>query len=179
MLGVGAGWSNSEFLAFSEWEEDVKTRISKAKEALRLILELWNRQEPFDFEGKFYKAKSAILEPKSIQIPHVPLWFGTQGHSMLELASKYAEGWLPPVPGVAIEEYERIVTFFRNEEKVNLGRKTPVVVACNGTLPELRSNRLEQFKQLGCEVALLVRSTTSTLNEDIASFSKDVARSYS
>ena len=157
----------------------MKTRFSKAKEALKLIREPWNRQEPFDFEGKFYKAKGAVLEPKSIQTPHVPLWFGTQGHSMLELASKYAEGWLPPVPGVAIEEYERIVTFFRNEEKVNLGRKTPVVVACNGTLPELRSNRLEQFKQLGCQVVLLVRSTRSTLNEDITSFSKEVARSYS
>lgn len=179
ILGVGAGWSSSEFVAYSQWEEDVKIRVAKAKEALKLILGLWEAAEPLDFDGKFYNLRGAILEPKPVQMPMVPLWFGTQGHSMLELALRHAEGWLPPVPPISMSNYERVIEFFNKAGKSGQARKKPIMVACNGTLQELKSNKLEQFKEMGCETALMVRSPANTLIEDIKSFSKDVAQSYS
>lgn len=179
ILGVGAGWSRSEFLGYSHWEEDIKTRVAKAKEALRLIIALWNEEGPLDFNGKYYKTEGAVLEPKPVQKPCIPFWFGTQGRTMLKLAAKYADGWLPPVPGIGIEEYKRVIALLRAEEQNFPNRKAPVTVACNGSLSELSSSKLEQFNQIGCGVALLVRSPKTTLNQDIVRFAKDVANSYS
>lgn len=179
ILGVGAGWSRSEFLGYSQWEEDVKTRVAKAKEAFRLILALWTEDEPLNFEGKYYKSEGAILEPKPVQKPCIPLWFGTQGKSLLKFAARYADGWLPPVPGIELDEYERVMSILRNEEKNYSSRKAPVTIACNGTLSEFNSGKLEQFNQMGCGVALLVRSPKDTLIQDIATFAKDVVASFS
>lgn len=88
-LGVGAGWSRSEFDAYSEWDEP-GTRVSKTEEGVRLILDLWTKKQ-VEFEGKYYHSKEGILEPKPIQKPHPPLLFGGSNPRMLELAGKYSD----------------------------------------------------------------------------------------
>lgn len=95
ILGVGAGWHKPEFDAYSSWHED-RVRVAKTREGIQLIMKLWTSNEPFDFEGKHYRVKSAILEPKPVQQPHPPLWFGTTGAYMLRLAKQYADGSVPP-----------------------------------------------------------------------------------
>src|SRR2546430_5068773 len=57
ILGVGAGWSQTEFEGYSEWSSN-KIRVDKTREGLDLILKLWT-QEKVDFKGKFYHAKGA------------------------------------------------------------------------------------------------------------------------
>lgn len=176
VLGVGAGWSHAEFLGFSKWDDDPRKRFARAKEAFELILKLWDSKEPVSFKGKFYEAHGAIIEPKPVR--HlIPLWFGTQGNSMLKLAAQYAEGWLPPVPGIPMEEYERVISVLRSREKLHQ-RSAPVRIACNGTLLELNS-KLEQYRNIGCEVALLVRSSPNALSEDITNFSKSIMTTFS
>lgn len=94
-LGVGAGWSQREFEAFSEWNEPA-VRVAKAEEGVRLILALWT-QEKVDFQGKFYRSKNGILQPKPLQKPHPPLFFGGFGDRMLRLAGRYGDiVYLPP-----------------------------------------------------------------------------------
>lgn len=88
-LGVGAGWSQREFEAYSEWDEP-KVRVSKVEEGIRLIKRLWT-EEKVEFQGKFYHAKGGILEPKPIQKPHPPLLFGGFSPRMLKLAGKYGD----------------------------------------------------------------------------------------
>jgi len=96
-LGVGAGWYRPEFDAYSRWSDD-RTRVSMTIEGIELLNRLWSSAEPFDFAGKHFSAKGAILEPKPVQKPHPPLWFGTNGKYMLKMARRYASGWVPPVP---------------------------------------------------------------------------------
>jgi alkanesulfonate monooxygenase SsuD/methylene tetrahydromethanopterin reductase-like flavin-dependent oxidoreductase (luciferase family) len=178
ILGVGAGWHEPEFSGYSSWDEDGKVRVRKTREALRLILELWDKgKETVDFKGKYYSAKGAILEPKPISNPHVPLWFGTQGEYMLKVAARIAEGWLPGVPGVSIDCYRKVISALRNEEK-KIGRKDYVKVSCNGTISELRSNLLEQYSKEGCEVAFLAKSQEKNVVDEIGKLAKEVIPSY-
>src|SRR5579872_4774318 len=59
LLGVGAGWSQTEFEGYSEWN-DPKVRVDKTKEGLEMILKLWTSPGKVDFEGKYYKATGAV-----------------------------------------------------------------------------------------------------------------------
>jgi alkanesulfonate monooxygenase SsuD/methylene tetrahydromethanopterin reductase-like flavin-dependent oxidoreductase (luciferase family) len=87
ILGVGAGWSKEEFDGYSEWNEP-KIRVDKTIEGLELIVKLWTQDE-VNFEGQFYRAKAAVLEPKPVQKPYPLLLFGSSGDRMLRLAGKY------------------------------------------------------------------------------------------
>jgi len=64
VLGVGAGWSQTEFEGYSTWD-DPKTRVDKTQEGVELILQLWEKPQ-VDFKGKYYHAMGAILDPKPV-----------------------------------------------------------------------------------------------------------------
>jgi len=112
ILGVGMGWYISEFEAYSCWSPN-NLRFEKTKEALDLMLRLWT-EDKVNFEGKYYRAKEAVLLPKPLQKPHPPLWFGGTGRRMLELAAELGNGlicigprWLPTY--VSSEDFGKIV----------------------------------------------------------------------
>lgn len=121
ILGVGAGWSQTEFEGYSTWD-DSKTRVDKTQEGVELILQLW--QKPLvDFKGKHYHAKGAILDPKPVQKPHPPLMFGGVGTRMLRLAGQYSDiCHIPPWVHVQMEKARSIVKQearrFHREDKI-------------------------------------------------------------
>jgi len=121
VLGVGAGWSQTEFEGYGTWD-DSKTRVEKTKEGVELILQLWQKAQ-VDFKGKFYHAKGAILDPKPVQKPHPPLLFGGVGTQMLRLAGRYSDiCHIPPWVQVSMEKARSIVKQearrFHREDKI-------------------------------------------------------------
>ncbi len=121
ILGVGAGWSQTEFEAYSTWD-DSKIRVDKTQEGVELILQLWQRPQ-VDFKGKYYYAKGAILDPKPVQKPHPPLMFGGVGTRMLRLAGQYSDiCHIPPWVNVPMEKARSIVKQearrFHREDKI-------------------------------------------------------------
>jgi alkanesulfonate monooxygenase SsuD/methylene tetrahydromethanopterin reductase-like flavin-dependent oxidoreductase (luciferase family) len=121
VLGVGAGWSQTEFDGYSTWD-DSKTRVEKTKEGVELILQLWQKPQ-VDFKGKYYHAKGAILEPKPVQKPHPPLLFGGVGTRMLRLAGQCSDiCHIPPWVNSPMEKARSIVKQearrFHREDKV-------------------------------------------------------------
>jgi alkanesulfonate monooxygenase SsuD/methylene tetrahydromethanopterin reductase-like flavin-dependent oxidoreductase (luciferase family) len=103
ILGVGAGWSETEFKGYSQWDEEPNVRVDKTKEGLELILKLWEDDNDdrrsssgVSFHGKYYSADNAVLDPKPIQKPHPVLMFGGLGNRMLRLAGMYADICLIP-----------------------------------------------------------------------------------
>ncbi|OLS27936.1 MAG: Alkanesulfonate monooxygenase [Candidatus Heimdallarchaeota archaeon LC_2] len=89
IFGVGAGWAQEEFDGFSVWDSN-KVRVDKTKEGLELMLKLWTEDE-VSFEGAYYTAKNAVVEPKPVQKPYPPLLFGGVGNRMLNLAGRYGD----------------------------------------------------------------------------------------
>ena len=118
ILGVGAGWSRTEFEGYSEWT-DGKTRVDKTEEGVRLIMKLW--QEPkVDFKGRFYSAKGAVLEPKPVQKPYPPLLFGGFSPRMLRLAGRYGDlCYIPPWIQIPFTKAKGIV----DQEAKKVGRQ--------------------------------------------------------
>src|SRR6058998_4284345 len=88
ILGVGAGWSQTEFEGYSTWDEP-RVRVDKTREGLELILKLWT-EKSVDFNGKYFHAKGAVLESKPVQKPHPPLLFGGTKTRMFRMAGEYA-----------------------------------------------------------------------------------------
>jgi alkanesulfonate monooxygenase SsuD/methylene tetrahydromethanopterin reductase-like flavin-dependent oxidoreductase (luciferase family) len=105
IVGAGYGWYRPEFEAFSTWFEPPE-RIAYSREALRLILELWNDKEPRDSTGRI-KAKGVVVEPKPIQRPHPPIWWGGHLSQSLRTAGTYADGWMPIGPRWFDESYPK------------------------------------------------------------------------
>ena len=90
-LGVGAGWSQNEFEGFSVWNEP-KVRVDKTEEGLKLMLRLWTEDE-VTFNGKYYYAERAMLEPKPVQKPYPALFISGRPRSnrMLRFAGRYGD----------------------------------------------------------------------------------------
>ena len=97
ILGVGFGWYKPEFEAYSEWHEN-RERVAKSLETIELMKRLWTESGAVDFQGKYVHVKAAGLEPKPIQKPFPPLWWGGHLPVSLRTAGKYADGWMPIGP---------------------------------------------------------------------------------
>ena len=109
-VGVGAGWHQPEFDAFSRWEP-AGVRVDQTAEALDLMVRLWEGG-PVDFAGEHYSATGAQITPPPVQRPHPPLWFGTRGRRMMELTARYGDGWIPT--NIEPDEYRRGIEGLRS-----------------------------------------------------------------
>ncbi|MFQ6134756.1 MAG: LLM class flavin-dependent oxidoreductase [Nitrososphaerales archaeon] len=148
ILGVGAGWHRPEFEGYSVWDDDA-TRVAKTREGLRLILKLWT-EDKVDFEGRYYSARGAVLEPKPVQKPHPPLWFGSFGSYMLKLTARYGEGWIPV--HISSEEYgEAKANLLRHMKSMGKKRMIFSLFDNEFSSPDDLQNKMEAFKDAGCE----------------------------
>jgi len=73
ILNIVTGWNRPEIEMFGSPLMEHNDRYDCAAEWLHILKELWTRQEPFDFEGRFYTIKKGYLEPKPIQKPFPPV----------------------------------------------------------------------------------------------------------
>jgi alkanesulfonate monooxygenase SsuD/methylene tetrahydromethanopterin reductase-like flavin-dependent oxidoreductase (luciferase family) len=97
ILGAGIGWHKPEFDGYSRWLDTPK-RIAATAEGLELMKKLWTENHPVNFAGTFVQAAGAIADPKPVQKPHPPIWFGAHGKKTLGLTGKYSDGWIPVGP---------------------------------------------------------------------------------
>jgi alkanesulfonate monooxygenase SsuD/methylene tetrahydromethanopterin reductase-like flavin-dependent oxidoreductase (luciferase family) len=198
ILGVGAGWSQTEFEGYSKWDEP-RTRVDRTVEGLELILKLWKSEEgttssPASFSGKYYSAKNAVLDPKPIQKPHPPLLFGSAGPRMCRLAGKYADiclvpPWLPPDKGaeakkMVIEEAEKQ----GRQDKISFAdilREAMSESASPQSLPPRYDSAayakgVENIRQSGCEYVIIpVFGSYETVSKVVKSFAQEVMPSFS
>jgi probable F420-dependent oxidoreductase len=90
-ITFAVGWLKEEFdllgVPFHE-------RGTRAEEYIQAILALWTQENP-EFEGKYVQFKDVAFEPKPIQRPHPPIWFGGDADAVLRRVGRYASGWWP------------------------------------------------------------------------------------
>lgn len=90
-ITFAVGWLEDEFallgLPFHE-------RGAMAEEYIQAILALWTQENP-EFEGKYVSFRDVAFEPKPVQKPHIPVWFGGDADAVLKRTARYAQGWWP------------------------------------------------------------------------------------
>src|SRR5690349_22830198 len=89
IVGLGAGWNDTEFRAFGF---PFDHRISRFEEAFTIIRTLL-REGEIDFDGQFFQARDCVLKPGPTRPGGPPLMVGSIGPRMLEITLPYVEQW--------------------------------------------------------------------------------------
>ncbi|MGE0683472.1 MAG: TIGR03560 family F420-dependent LLM class oxidoreductase [Candidatus Binatia bacterium] len=112
ILGIGAGWFESEHKAYGIPYSTVGGRARQFGEALEVIKLLWTKDKS-TYTGKYYQLKDAPFEPKTVQKPHPPILIGGQGPKLiLPLVARYANIWHLRVRDVNPEEVKQLLSTF-------------------------------------------------------------------
>ena len=89
ILGLGAGWNETEFRAFGF---PFDHRISRFEEAFTIIRTLL-RDGEIDFDGRYFQARDAVLKPAPARPGGPPLMIGSVGPRMLEITMPHVDAW--------------------------------------------------------------------------------------
>ena len=89
ILGLGAGWNDTEFRAFGF---PFDHRIDRFEEAFTIIRTLL-REGAIDFDGQFYQARDCELLPRGPRPEGPPLMIGSKGPRMLKITMPHADSW--------------------------------------------------------------------------------------
>ncbi|TMB86928.1 MAG: TIGR03621 family F420-dependent LLM class oxidoreductase [Chloroflexi bacterium] len=89
-LGVGAGWSPSDYSQTGIPFDTGNVRFERLKEAVHIITAAFG-PEPVSFSGKYYAVQELNVLPKPVQKPGPPLLLGASRPRMLAYAGQVAD----------------------------------------------------------------------------------------
>jgi probable F420-dependent oxidoreductase len=89
VLGLGAGWNETEFRAFGI---PFDHRIDRFEEAFTIIRTLL-QEGAIDFHGTYYSARDCELQPRGPTRGGPPLLIGSSGARMLSITAPHVDAW--------------------------------------------------------------------------------------
>jgi probable F420-dependent oxidoreductase len=89
ILGLGAGWNETEFRAFGVPFDHRVDRFEEAFTIIRTLLQ----DGRIDFDGRFYQARDCELLPRGPRPAGPPLMIGSNGPRMLRIAAPHVQAW--------------------------------------------------------------------------------------
>jgi alkanesulfonate monooxygenase SsuD/methylene tetrahydromethanopterin reductase-like flavin-dependent oxidoreductase (luciferase family) len=90
-LGVAPGGGSRPFPAFGV---DRSTFISSFTEGLELMKQAWSDEPKVTFHGRFRDVDGLPIQPKPVQRPHPPIWFGANAPAALARAVRLGDAFL-------------------------------------------------------------------------------------
>jgi alkanesulfonate monooxygenase SsuD/methylene tetrahydromethanopterin reductase-like flavin-dependent oxidoreductase (luciferase family) len=90
-VGVAPGGGFRPFPAFGV---DKSTYISSFTEGLELMKAAWSDEPRLTFHGRFRQVDGLAIQPKPVQRPHPPIWFGGQAPKALARAVRHGDAFL-------------------------------------------------------------------------------------
>jgi alkanesulfonate monooxygenase SsuD/methylene tetrahydromethanopterin reductase-like flavin-dependent oxidoreductase (luciferase family) len=159
-LGIGAGYEEVEHRMY---DIDLSHRVDRLGESLECLKLLWTESR-VDYDGRYYKLRDAIANPKPVQKPHPPIWMGAAGDRMLRLVAQHADFWnCPTYGGNSIEQYYAAV------EKLDgycadIGRDPAAIrrlaqIRWNGTDSEPLFESCARWLEAGCTEQIIYLDT--------------------
>ncbi len=89
ILGLGAGWNETEFAAFGFPFDQRVARFDEAFTIIRTLLQ----DGAIDFDGTFYQARDCELVPRGPRPGGPPMMIGSVGPRMLRIALPHVNAW--------------------------------------------------------------------------------------
>jgi alkanesulfonate monooxygenase SsuD/methylene tetrahydromethanopterin reductase-like flavin-dependent oxidoreductase (luciferase family) len=90
-LGVAPGGGSRPFAAFGV---DKATFIRYFTEGLELMKAAWSDEPRVTFHGRFRHVEDLPIQPKPVQRPHPPIWFGGRAPAALARAVRLGDSFL-------------------------------------------------------------------------------------
>jgi alkanesulfonate monooxygenase SsuD/methylene tetrahydromethanopterin reductase-like flavin-dependent oxidoreductase (luciferase family) len=89
VLGLGAGWNETEFRAYGFPYDHRVDRFEEAFTIIRTLL----RDGAIDFDGRWYQVRDCELRPRGPRPGGPPLMIGSNGPRMLRATVPYVDSW--------------------------------------------------------------------------------------
>jgi probable F420-dependent oxidoreductase len=89
ILGLGAGWNETEYAAFGY---PFDHRIGRFEEAFTIIRTLLQGEE-VTYDGRWYRTERAEILPRGPRDSALPLLIGSTGERMLRITLPYVDQW--------------------------------------------------------------------------------------
>src|ERR1700733_12459965 len=89
-VGIAAGGRGRPFEAFGI---DPDKPVARFNEALALMKACWTEPE-INFDGQLWKLQGASMEPKPVQKPYPPIWFGGSVPAGMRRAVRHGDGFM-------------------------------------------------------------------------------------
>lgn len=90
-VGVAPGGG---FRMFSAFGVEKATFVSSFTEGLQLMKAAWSDEPKVTFHGRFRQLDNIPIQPKPVQRPHPPIWFGGQAPAALARAARHGDAFL-------------------------------------------------------------------------------------
>ncbi|MHA7135073.1 LLM class flavin-dependent oxidoreductase [Oerskovia turbata] len=98
-LGAGAFWDAIEALGGRRLSPGQS--VQALREAIHVIHAAWGKGSP-QFQGEYYSAKGAKVGPRPAH--DIGIWLGAYKPRMLELTGALADGWLPSIGRMSLQD---------------------------------------------------------------------------
>jgi len=90
IVGVGLGASTRHYPAYGLAPEG---RVARFRENLHIMKRLWT-EDKVTLSGRFSHLDRIPMEPKPVQKPHPPIWFGGHAEAALRRAVELGDGYI-------------------------------------------------------------------------------------
>ena len=96
-INVVNGWNEEEFETFGNgaWPDDEGERYQRMDDYVQVMRGLWT-QDPFTFEGDYYRVKNSALPLKTRRTPSIPLYAASRSAAGKETIARYCDHWFVP-----------------------------------------------------------------------------------
>ena len=90
IVGVGLGGRTEQYPVFGVPPD---RRVGRFVEGLQVLKALWE-QPRASYDGRWWKLSGQPMEPKPVQRPHPPIWFGGHHPDALRRAVRHGDCWM-------------------------------------------------------------------------------------
>jgi len=97
ILGIGLGPVFAGDHYFRIFGTSAAEALPRFKEGLDVMKALWTEPRA-NLDGEYYRLTDAAMEPKPVQKPHPPIWFGGQHPNALRRAVRAGDGYMGAGP---------------------------------------------------------------------------------
>lgn len=119
---LGSAWFSDETVGYGLPWDNHDERVARLREALIIAKKLWTEPQ-VSFKGTYYSLDRAILEPKPMQKPHIPIWVPGDSEATRNLTAELGDCWLiyskPP----------EVIHEWAQDMERRAGRKIPIAVS--------------------------------------------------
>lgn|SRR5690554_4627897 len=102
-LNVVSGGSDEDLQRDGDYL-DHDQRYARTDEYLQALKAIWTAEQPVDFSGCFYRFQGASPAVRTVQRPHIPIYFSGSSAAAIKVASRHADTymlWGEPLAAVA------------------------------------------------------------------------------